>query len=99
MKKKKYVKIDNMRDSRFKKLYVTNFLYLFIFFYVINIIRVELKKETFKINTDWIFIQKKCRLEKNWAKLTLNIVKTLEICNFAPCRPGREMAKEMAKCG
>ena len=93
MKKKKYVKIDNMRDSRFKKLYVTIFLFFIFYFYVINIIRVGLKKETFKINVDWISIQKKCRLEKNWAKLTLNIIKTLEICNFAPCRPGREMAK------
>ena len=69
MKKKKYVKIDNTRDSRFKKLYVTNFLYFFfIFFYVINIIRVELKKETFKINTDWISIQKNA----DWKKIGPN---------------------------
>ena len=53
MKKKKYVKIDNMRDSRFKKLYVTIFLFFIFYFYVINIIRVGLKKETFKINADW----------------------------------------------
>ena len=66
---------------------------LLFFFNVINIIRVGLKNETFKINADWISIQKKCRLEKNQTKLTLNIIKTLEICNFAPCIPGREMAK------
>ena len=68
MKKKKYVKIDNTRDSRFKKLYVTIFLFFIFYFYVINIIRVELKKETFKINTDWISIQKNA----DWKKIGPN---------------------------
>ena len=49
-------------------MYATIFLFFIFYFYVINIIRVELKKETFKINADWISIQKNA----DWKKIGPN---------------------------